>query len=278
MRQEVAERSGIVAEPCAGTIGARISGVDVRSVQPPAVAEELTGLLHEHGVLFFSTGTPITDDEHKQFASTFGELSQHLHSANDADPFFITIDSAITPSKDYQTCRWHTDGPAEECPPQAALLRCVKLPSVGGDTMWASMYAAYESLSSHFQRLLDGLEALHSTALASAKLPKDFAIHGEAHEATHPVVLRDEVTGRRMLYVNSNYTARILGLTDTESEKVLAMLFEHVNTPELHVRLRWEPDTVAVWEERVTQHRLVADHAEQRIMKRLTISGKRPVA
>jgi taurine dioxygenase len=279
MGQDTLTGRSLTAEPVTGAIGARVSGLDVRAVQTPAVCDELTRLLHEHGVLFFSTGEPVTDEEHKQFARAFGEIQRFPYRFHDDDPDFITIDTAVTPSDKYRTNRWHTDGTPEECPPQAALLRGVMLPPYGGDTMWASMYAAYESLSSHYQRFLDGLEASHSTAESAKQLPKDFGMFGDGQSTLHPVVLRDPVTGRKALYVNSNYTERIVGLTDTESDTLLQMLFEHVNTPEFHVRLRWEPDTIAVWEERVTQHRVVADHhAARRIVKRVTIVGDRPTS
>jgi taurine dioxygenase len=171
---------------------------------------------------------------------------------------------------EFRINHWHTDGTALEFPPQAALLTPVELPSVGGDTMWASMYAAWESLSSHLQLLLDGLEAVHSTA----KLP----FLDQTRRAVHPVVIRDPVTQRRALYVNSNWTERIVGMHDGESDALLSMLFAHVNTPEFHVRLRWQLGTVAVWEERVTQHRGVADFDGPRKLRRVAIPGDRPTA
>ena len=125
-------------------------------------------------------------------------------------------------------------------------------------------------LTLRYQRLLDGLEARHSTK----KLP----FLDQSHSAMHPVVLRDPVTQRKMLYVNSNYTECIVGMKEHESESLLRMLYEHVNTPEFHVRLRWRVGTVAVWDERATQHRGVADFVGTRKLRRLTFPGGRPTA
>jgi taurine dioxygenase len=208
----------------------------------------------------------------------FGDLG----SDYDADSDFYTIDSVLTPLEKYPSDVWHHDGTSRPCPPQAAVLRCIVTPSVGGDTLWASMYAAYESLSSHYQRFLDGLEAVHSARSVPAALspPPDHDVSPSAlgEGQVHPAVLKDAVTGRRLLYVNSLYTKRFVGLTETESDRLLSMLFEHVNTPEFHVRLRWAPNTIAVWEERVTQHRAINDYTEHRQMKRLIIRGERPTA
>jgi taurine dioxygenase len=263
-------------ERVTGNIGARVSGIDVREAQPACVAEQLTQALHEHGVLFFSSSEQVSDEEHRRFARLFGELA----SDYDADSDFFTIDSVRTPMELYRTDRWHHDGTSRPCPPQAAVLRCIVAPSIGGDTMWSSMYAAYESLSSHYQRFLDGLEAVHDSRRVPAAIapPDGRTSTFKAEGQVHPAVLRDPVTGRRILYVNSQYTQRIVGLTDTESERLLSMLFAHVNTPEFHVRLRWAPNTIAVWEERVTQHRAINDYTEHRTMKRLIIRGEHPTA
>src|SRR6202034_94900 len=133
----------------------------------------------------------------------------------------------------------------------------VTLPETGGDTMWASMYAAYEALSSHYQRLLDGLDALHSTDTLYRARPfaRENNLFDETKTTVHPVVVRDSVTGKGFLYINSNYTQRLIGLTDFESDSLLQMLFAHINTPDFHVRLKWDKQTVVLWEERVTQHR-----------------------
>jgi taurine dioxygenase len=259
-------------EQVTGTIGARVGGLNIRDHQSAAVGEDLQRALHEHGVLFFSLGDPASDDDHKSLGHMFGEVHQ-LPLKNGGDPELITFDSDV-PTK-YTADHWHTDGTPDECPAGAALLRCVVLPPVGGDTLWASMYAAYESLSSHYQRLLEGLQAVHSRDVGGRVLTQEGGA-GDVQSSSHPVVLLDPVTGRKALYVNSLYTERIVGMTDRESKSVLSMLYEHVNTPDFHVRLRWAPDTIAVWEERITQHRMIPDHNGRRVMRRLQIVGQAP--
>jgi taurine dioxygenase len=150
--------------------------------------------------------------------------------------------------------------------------------------MWASMTAAFDALSSYYQRMLEGLEARHSTAVVEwyfrqvGNTTSGSRAFGEGESCVHPVVISDPVTRRKALYVNSVYTERIIGMSDTESRRTLDMLYEHVNTPEFHVRLRWRPDMIAVWDERITQHRAVADFTDRRNLRRITIRGDRPRA
>jgi taurine dioxygenase len=144
--------------------------------------------------------------------------------------------------------------------------------------MWASTTAAFDALSSRLQRTLEGMEAVHSTNGVARfyENGRGKEVFGEGESHSHPVVIVDPVTRRKALYVNSNYTERLVGVSEQESARLLEMLFAHVNTPEFHVRLRWQPNMVAVWEERVTQHRAVADYADRRVMRRIVIKGQRP--
>jgi taurine dioxygenase len=263
-------------ERTTGTIGAIVRGVGLDERRSPETAELLQRALHEHGVLFFEYDHVVGKDEFHDFGEMFGELEEGYRISagkgkepdNPEDP---VMDNDKVPMKDFNTNRWHSDGTLFECPPQAAMLTAVEVPEAGGDTMWASMYAAWEDLSSFNQRLLEGLEVLHS----ARRLPW-LTIDATA---VHPAVIRDQVTGRKALFVNANYSDRIIGMSERESETLLQMLFDHVNTPEFHVRLRWRPGIIAVWEERVTQHRGVADFKKgPRKMRRLTFVGDRPVA
>lgn len=261
-------------ERVTGNIGAVVHGVRLGETQPASAIETLRHAVHEFGVLFFEFEQALEASEFRAFADIFGEPEKTYAlrpvdtdgKANDIDS---VMDSNVTPMEEFRTNVWHTDGAPLECPPQTAMLTAVELPEAGGDTMWASMYAAWEGLSSYYQRLLDGMEALQSTV----RLP-----FLDKRSTAQPVAPRDPVTGQRMLYVNSGYTERILGVTDHESEALLRMLFEHVNTPEFHVRLRWRLGTVAVWDERATQHRGVADFSGTRKLRRLTFSGGRLAA
>jgi taurine dioxygenase len=256
-------------ERVTGNVGAIAHGVRRGGTEHSTTADTLRRALHEYGVLFFEFDHAVNADEFAAFGTLFGEPEETYRlTVGKGETRYI--DSELVPMKEFRVNFWHTDGTPFQCPPQAAMLTPVELPEAGGDTMWASMYAAWEGLSSYHQRLLDGLEVLHSTARLPFLRP--------ATSAVHPAVIRDPVTGRKILFVNSNYSERILGMSDRESEALLHMLFEHVNTPEFHVRLRWRLGVVAVWEERVTQHRGVADFVGPRKLRRITFVGTQPAA
>lgn len=257
-------------EPAAAHVGAWVSGVDLTGPRTDRTKDRLRRALHEHGVLFFDFDDMVSADEFKSFGEMFGELEDGYRLKAGTEKGDGVMDSNTTPMKEFQSSTWHSDGTLFENPPQAAMLTAVELPAIGGNTMWASMYAAYDALSSHYQRLLEGVEVLHS----SRRLPWMKA----DHTAVHPAIIRDGVTGRKMLFVNANYTDRILGMSNHESEATLRMLFDHINSPEFHVSLKWRLGRIAVWEQRVTQHRGVDDFKGTRRMRRLTVIGDKPTA
>ncbi|MFT3964962.1 MAG: TauD/TfdA family dioxygenase [Sphingobium sp.] len=259
-------------ERATGTIGAWVQGIPLTGGRSPQLVKAFQEGLHEHGVLFFQYDHVLSAEEFAAFGEWVGELEDgyRISSLEDKPKGDGVMDSDRVPMKQYNTNQWHSDGTLFERPPQAAMLTPVELPPAGGDTMWGSMYAAWDDLSSHYQQLLEGLEVLHS----AKRLPW---LKSEA-TAVHPAVIRDPITGRKILFVNANYSERFLGMSDWESENLLQMLFQHVNTPEYHVRLKWQPGCIAVWEERVTQHRGVADFTGTRKMRRLTFIGDRPAS
>jgi taurine dioxygenase len=266
--------TNLTLERVTGNIGAIVNGVDVHTPADDATVSMLQRSLHEHGVLFFHSDSPISGDEFHTFACAFGEPFRYPYGNGQGGPY-VTEDS--TGAVMDRTNVWHTDGSPQERPPQAALLAAVELPSFGGDTMWASMYAAWDGLSSRLQRMLDGMEAVHNTDMVSRHYDESRrGRFGAGERRAHPVVITDPITRRQALYVNSGYTERLVGVSDRESARILDLLFQHVNTPEFHVRLRWQPNTIAVWEERVTQHRAVADYTERRALLRITIVGDEP--
>jgi taurine dioxygenase len=254
-------------EQATGLVGAWVHGVALNE-RDPAVAEELQRKLHEHGVLFFQFDHTLSGEEFMGFATLFGEMEDTYRMTMKEKTDSPYIDSALAPMKEVRINYFHTDGTALENPPQAAILTPVELPAAGGDTMFASMYAAWDALSPHYQRMLEGMEVFHSTR----RLP----FLNEVPGTVHPAVIRDAFTGRKMLFVNANYSDRVIGMSDRESEELLQFLFAHINTPEFHVRERWRLGMVAVWEERVVQHRGVADFTGPRKLRRLTFKGTRP--
>jgi taurine dioxygenase len=267
--------AAVSLHPVTTAVGAEVVGIDPAEPQTAETGRFLRQALHEHGVLFFDGGA-LDDYTQKAFASHFGDIHIAPYTHAYDDPQVLVLDSVINPSDVYRTDRWHTDGSYEEFPPGSAVLRCAVVPQIGGDTMWASMYAAYETLSSHMQAFLDGLEAVHSNANVMTYFPSDRDdkhMKGDPRAFVHPVVITDPLTKRRALYVNSNYTVKITGLSNDESEAVLQFLFDHVKDPGLHVRLRWSDTTVAVWEERITQHCAAGGQIGQRVMRRVTLDG-----
>lgn len=260
-------------EPASGHVGAHVHGVDLHGPHSRETADALTRALHEHGVLFFKYDDVVSAEEFETFGDMFGEVEDgyRISALEDGKPVKSDgiMDSEKVPMKQYQTNKWHGDGTLFECPPQAAMLTCVEAPPAGGETMWASMYAAWDDLSSYTQRLLESVEVLNS----AKRLPW---LTSDA-TAVHPAVITDKITGKKALFVNENYSERIIGMSEHESESILQMLFRHVNTPEFHVTYRWQPGQIAVWEERVTQHRGVANFTGPRKMRRLTFIGDRPV-
>jgi taurine dioxygenase len=257
----------IAFEQATGTVGAWVHNVALGE-RDPAVARTLQRKLHEHGVLFFQYEDFLDEAQLKGIAALFGDLETTYGISSKKTVGSPFIDGVKMPMGEVRGNVFHVDATALEEPPQAAILTPAELPPVGGDTMFASMYAAWDALSPHYQRMLEGMEVLHNTR----RMP----FLNEVRGAVHPAVIEDPVTGRKMLFVNANYSDRILGMSESESEDLLQRLFAHVNTPEFHVRLRWRPGTVAVWEERVVQHRGVADFSGPRKLRRLTIKGEKP--
>jgi taurine dioxygenase len=263
-------------KPITNAIGAWVNGLDVRAELSPAVQETLIRWLHEHGVLFARYEGEIGHEEHVRFSRIFGEPQPRASGATEI-PFVSVVDNAVMANAG--TERWHSDATVLAEPPSVAVLRATVVPEIGGDTLWASMYAAYEALSSKWQRFLEGLEAVHtSETLLAARPAGRGRLYQEEKSAVHPVVIRDHITGKPALFVHSNYVSQIVGFTEQESASVLRMLFEHVNTAEFHVRHSWDTQTIAIWEERITQHRGVSDYNGHRVLHRVWVKGGAPTA
>jgi len=261
----------ISVKPIAGALGAEVGGVYLGDLSEDAFAEVRAAFI-EHQVLFFRD-QEITRDQQKAFARRFGTLQIHPYLQplkEEGHPEFIVLYS--NENVPYLADSWHSDVTFVSEPPLGSVLRCVVAPEFGGDTMWASMYAAYEALSDKMQRLLSDLVAIHDTArtyFASAS--------PEMASAEHPVIRTHPESGRRGLFVNSTFTASIKGMKPAESAALLSFLYRYIETPDFSCRFRWRPNSVAMWDNRCTQHRVVADNrAADRIMERVTINGDKP--
>ena len=266
-------------ERLAGALGAEVHGIDLARPLSAAAKHALHEAWMEHQVLFFREQA-ITVDQHKAFARNFGELHVHpvlQQMADQGHPEIVVLESDA--SRPIVADRWHSDVTFEKCPPLGSILRAVRVPAAGGDTMWASMYAAWAALSDAMQRLLSGLSAFHDgggfRAIARNEAQKKDL---EARQnAVHPVVRTHPVTGRKALFVNSVFTKGIVGMKPAESRALLGFLYEHIATPDFSVRFRWRKDSIAMWDNRCTQHRVLADALpEYRRMERVTLIGDAP--
>jgi len=266
-------------EPTAGALGAEVHGVDLAQPLAPATKEALHQAWMEHQVLFLRDQA-ITVEQHKAFARNFGELHVHpvlQQMADEGHPEIVVLESDAR--RPIVAERWHSDVTFEKRPPLGSILRAVAVPAAGGDTLWASMYAAWEALSDAMQRLVSGLTAFHDGG-GFARIARDDAQREDLasrQSAVHPVVRTHPVTGRKGLFVNSVFTKHIVGMKPAESRALLGFLTRHIETPDFSCRFRWRKDSIAMWDNRCTQHRVVADAlSEYRRMERVTLIGDEP--
>jgi taurine dioxygenase len=263
--------------PVTAVIGAEVRGVDLRDVSGDDVARIRQALL-DHLVLFFRD-QDLDDESHLAFALRFGPLSISPLATKYQDSPAVTVLDQVAP-KGHGADEWHSDNTFMANPPLGSILRCVQLPSVGGDTCFASMYAAYDALSPAVRQLVDGLTAVHDITKPMRKAVEfghttlDLAeMQRRLPPVEHPVARVHDETGRKALFVNRNSTTHLVGLTERENEALLPFLLDHVRSPEFQCRLHWEPGTVAFWDNRSVQHHAVADYDERRVMRRVTIDA-----
>jgi taurine dioxygenase len=269
--------------PVTVEIGAEVRGVDLRK---PLAAEEVRALqraLADHLVLFFRD-QHLTPEQHLAVGRAFGELDPAPFGPKHEKHPEITVLDQVQP-RGQGADNWHTDNTFMTAPPLGSILRAIELPGVGGDTCFASMYAAWEALSAPMQEFLSGLRAVHDLTRTLGRAIRDGNAPGadlakmqrEWPPVEHPVARRHPVTGRKALFVNGNFTSHLVGLEPAESDALLRMLFEHVRSPDFQCRFRWEPGSVAFWDNRCAQHYGVPDYGERRLMHRVTLAGDRPV-
>lgn len=265
-------------EPIAGALGAEVAGVNLAEPLDAATEKEIHDAWMEHQVLFFRD-QDLTPAQHTSFGRRFGELHVHpvLPSRRaEGFPEIVVLESGE--AAPYVAENWHSDVTFERKPPLGSVLRGVVIPDHGGDTMWASMYAAYEALSSTMQRLLSELRAVHDggqfTKVATEEQRAELA---KNQRAIHPVIRTHPVTKRKALFVNYGFTRKIDGMRSAESNALLRFLFDHIASPDFSCRFRWRPNSMAMWDNRCTQHRVVADNLRaHRRVERVTIIGDEP--
>jgi len=269
--------------PLSSALGAEINGVDLGGPLDHETIAEIRRAFLTHLVIFFHDQS-LTPEQYLRFARTVGEPSEY--------PFVAGLDGypAITEVIKREDERvnfggiWHSDTTYLECPPMATMLYAREIPPVGGDTLFANMIMAYESLSPGMRRVLDGLSAVNSAAKDDAAATRIDRLRERPREAgdtvtvaEHPVVRTHPETGNKALYVNPGHTVRIVGFSEAESAPILDHLYHHQARPEFTCRFRWRRDALAVWDNRTTQHYPLNDyHGRRRVMQRITLAGDRP--
>jgi len=266
-------------KPLSPTIGVEISDIDLSIELTPALRSELHRALLEWKVLFFRDQN-INYKQHISFARNWGDLEIHPFYASGESPEIVRFhrhgNLEDKEAQGYEN-EWHTDTSWREQPSLGSVLRCVECPSLGGDTLWADMYAAYDNLPTKLQSYLEPLYAEHDAFNAfqdtrenRKKLPHSSAIH--------PVIRVHPDTKRKLLYVNRSFTTKIIGVHPHESVELLAGLLQQAMIPEYQCRFKWQPKSVAFWDNRPTNHYANSDYfPSTRIMERVTIIGEKPV-
>ena len=288
----------IQALPLAAAMGAEIRGVNVANVSDAAFAE-IEHALFRHKMIFFRAQR-IDDAEHKDFSRRFGPFAEDAYTVGvrghpEVQP---VIKEADDTSAMVFGSGWHTDSPFLAEPPAISTLRAVEVPPYGGDTLWANCALAYRLLSDTMRTMIAGLRVHFSMrdVLASAQqnveqrdtpighlaatrdlaqLPESLAV--KVHGNMHPLVRTHPVTGEKALYVDGSYAIGFEGLEQAEAAPLLRFLVEHITQPAFTCRLRWEPDTLTLWDNRLCVHQAFNDYAgHRREMYRTTVAGERP--
>lgn len=266
------------SKPVTGNIGSVIEGIDIaRPLREEDKAFIGEGLFRR-GVIFFR-GQKLDGTQLHDLVANFAKpLPAKFGGAEEAKAAFKS-DFGLTKQ---HTAIWHADGTFAADPVLFTAIQAIKLPPVGGDTCWTSMYAAYDALSAPMRSMLDGLTAIHSIAPVVERMGEQGKQYGEraaekfGAEHAHPVVLVHPETGRKALYVNSSWTTRIVELEKDESDVLLGFLFNHIKRPDFCLRWQWEPDDLAIWDNRCVQHYAVPDYEGERIMQRVDTEGQKP--
>ena len=269
-------------DPVTPHIGAEINDLDLSQDLSDAVMQDLEQALRDWKVLFFRD-QDIEIEDQKRLARWFGELDIHPTTppgADHAELIRISEDEKLRAHNNL----WHSDVTFRQSPPMGSILRCREIPPVGGDTMFADMYAAYEGLDDAVKAKIDNATALHvwpagwvDLVMKSQNLDRD-EFDQRYPNPEHPVVRTHPKTGRKCLFVNTAFTRQIVGMEKDESDELLAFLYRQARVPEYQCRFRWRKNSIAFWDNRCTQHYALADfYPQKRVVERITICGDQPV-
>ena len=283
---DLATATKLDVRPISGACGAEVHGVDLSQNLSDATIAGIRKALLDHCVIFFRD-QDIDVAQHKAFAKRFGKIFVHPNYKGVGADDEVVVIRREPGDKKIVGEEWHADTTMVEEPPMAAILYAIEVPAFGGDTMFASQYAAYDTLSDGMKKMLSGLRAYHSdrkvagpqanmNAFRTTKVREDDGWRETV--SLHPVVVTHPETGRKLLYVNHSYTYCFEGMTEEESRPLLDYLLNHGHRPEFTCRFRWEKGSIAFWDNRVCKHLAVHDsHKERRHMRRIQVCGTKPV-
>jgi taurine dioxygenase len=274
-------------EPIAGALGAEIGGINLAGPVDAETLDEVKRALREYLVVFFR-GQDLTPEQHLAFAKNFGSLEVHpIVSGKDEYPEIIEIVKEKGEQTQFGDV-WHSDNSFLPNPSMGSILYAREVPPYGGDTLFANQYLAYDWLSDGMKKLLDGLIAIHTAKQAYDPVRLAHKYRGETNmkytysdvvdrAVEHPVVRTHPETGRKSLFVNRMFTTEFKDMSPAESGPILDFLAQHAIRPEFTCRFRWQPGSVAFWDNRCTMHYAMNDYVNyRRVMHRITIEGDRP--
>lgn len=267
--------------PTNGALGAEIQGLDLSEPLAPETAGELTRALGEHGVILFRD-QKLTPGQHIAFARNFGPINiNRFFKAIEGHAEVAEVRKEPDQAKNIGG-NWHTDHSYDQIPALGSILLAREVPPRGGDTLFACMGQAYETLSAGLRQTLEGLRAVHSSRHvfgAKATYAKETAGRiGNAELATqdavHPVVIRHPISGRKTLYINPAFTTHFEGWTEAESKPLMEAIYAHARRPDFQTRFQWHEGSIAFWDNRATWHYATNDYqGERRLMHRITVEG-----
>jgi len=281
----------IAIEKVTGSLGAEVRGVDLSRPLSHSVADELRRALVDHLVLLFRD-QHLTPEQQITFSQLFGPLCRvpYVRPMDGYPDVIRVLKEADERRISTFGNAWHSDFSFLDEPPMASILYALEVPMHGGDTLWINMYEAYEALSDGMKRMLRGLRAMHSgrpygvTGAPPSDLRTSRSIGIERNnpeadrEVAHPVVRLHPESGRKALFVNSIYTGRFEDMSEAESRPLLDYLYQHALRPEFACRFRWQPGSLAVWDNRCTLHYAVNDYdGSRRLLHRTQVKGEKPV-
>jgi taurine dioxygenase len=272
----------IEVRPIAGALGAEIGGVNIAGPLEAAVVSEIRQAWLDHLVIFIP-GQKLNPQAQVEFARRFGEPMEYPQLKGLPECPMITPVIKLEHERVNFGGVWHSDTTYLERPPMASMLYAIETPPYGGDTLFANQYLAYESLSDRLKQVLAGLVGINSSTKAEVTRSREdrlraAGVESKALTGEHPVVRTHPETGRKALYVNAGHTTHFKGLTVEESAPLLDFLFRHQVKAEFTCRYRWDPGSLAFWDNRCAQHYPVNDyHGFRRIMHRVTLAGDTPV-